>query len=80
MAYSSSSDALNQLLMAREYGGTISRSGDHIITTEEGLEYYFVEVKFRDGSYYVIEARGEEAIHLHNEVRKLQEQMILVKE
>ena len=80
MAFSNSSDALKQLLMARESGGSITRSADKIVTALDGFPYYFVEIKFRDGSYYVIEARGNEAVGLCTEVRKLKEEkMILVK-
>lgn len=79
MAFSNCSDALKQLLMAREYGGTITRSADKIITALDGLSYYFVEIMFPDSGYYVIEARGDEAVELYREVRKLKEEkMILV--
>ena len=80
MAFSNCSDAFKQLLMAREYGGTITRSADKIVTSLDGMSYYFVEIKFRDSSYYVIEARGDEAVELYTEVQKLKEEkMILVK-
>lgn len=80
MAFSNCTDALKQLLMAREYGGTITRVADKIVMALDGLPYYFVEIKFRDGSYYVIEARGNEAVELYTEVQKLKEEkMILVK-
>ena len=54
MAFSNCSDALKQLLMAREYGGTITRSADKIVMALDGLSYYFVEIKFHDSSHYVI--------------------------
>ncbi len=70
----------NRLLMAREYGGTITRSADKIVMALDGLSYYFVEIKFHDSSHYVIEARGDEAVELYTEVQKLKEEkMILVK-
>jgi hypothetical protein len=66
LAYNSGTDALRQLLLMRKYGGHITKLPDKMITCSGGA-YYFVEVTSREGTKYVIEAYGQEAIELEGE-------------
>lgn len=78
MAYESQTDALRQLMLLRKYGGHISRTPDKIIYMPDGA-YYFVEVTSREGTKYVIEAYGKEALELQHETlqRKLVEELVI---
>lgn len=67
MAYNNGTDAMRDLLMLREYGGQVTRSPSSLKILPNGLPYYFVEVTSIEGTKYVIEAYGEEAIGLRNE-------------
>jgi hypothetical protein len=74
MVYESISDALRQLIMLRERGGIISKSPRRIMILSNGEPYYYVEVTRRDGSHYVIEAIGRDAIELMEECTKIRGQ------
>jgi len=78
LAYDSGSDALRQLLLLKKYGAHITRSPEKIIALP-GDSYYFVEVTSKEGTRYVIEAYGEEAIELELEAstRKVEKEMLI---
>ena len=78
MAYESGSHALRQLLLLRMYGGRITKFPEKIIPLS-GDSYFYVEVTTNEGTKYVIEAYGKEAISLRCEVmdRKTEEQLIM---
>lgn len=78
MTYDSGTDALRQLVLLGMYGGHITRSPENIITLP-AESYYFVEVTSKEGTKYVIEAYGEEAIELEREAstRKLEEEVLI---
>ena len=71
--YNNSILALRELLTLREEGGKggrITKLSSKIHITRDGLKYYFVEITDDNGSLYVIEAYGEDAIELHKESMK----------
>jgi hypothetical protein len=78
MAYESETDALRQLMLLRAYGGHITRTSEKILIRPFG-SYYFVEVTSKEGTKYVIEAYGKEAIELEGEAlrRKLEEELVI---
>jgi hypothetical protein len=78
MAYESETDALRQLMLLRAYGGHITRTPEKILSMPDGM-YYFVEVTSREGTKYVIEAYGKEALELEREAfqRKLVEELVI---
>jgi hypothetical protein len=55
----------------RDRKGRITKYLPRLKTLYNGLEYFFVEVTCDDGSQYGIEAYGEEAVSLHEEVNKI---------
>jgi hypothetical protein len=67
LAYNSGTDAMKDLLLLREYGGHVTRSPGSLRILPNGLPYYFVEVTSKEGTKYVIEAYGEEAVGLRHE-------------
>ncbi|HEY7079066.1 MAG TPA: hypothetical protein VH500_05150 [Nitrososphaeraceae archaeon] len=83
--YKSSIDALRQLmspepqrgsriLISNESGQcccTIIANPNGIFFTKSGIEYYLVEITCSDEIQYKIQAFGDEAIQLHNEVQRL---------
>jgi hypothetical protein len=71
VVYESIRDALRELVLHRDKGGTISKSPERITILSNGQPYYYVEVTCKDGSRYVIEAVGREAIKLMEESKKL---------
>lgn len=71
MVYASISDALRELVLLRDKGGTISKSPKRIKMLSNGQPYYYVEVTCKNESRYVIEAIGREAIKLMEESKKL---------
>ena len=71
MVYESISDALRELVLLRDKGGIISKSPKRIMIMSTGEPYYYVEVTCNDGSHYVIEAVGREAIELREECTKI---------
>jgi hypothetical protein len=74
MVYESISDALRQLVMLIERGGIISKSARRIMILSNGEPYYYVEVTCSDGSHYIIEAIGRDAIELMEECTKIRGQ------
>ena len=76
MAYLSAADALKGLISGQE--GEVSRlpwkmrMTDRPSLLENGIDYFFVEVNFGNGSQYGIPAYGDEA-------RELREQALLLK-
>ena len=76
MAYNNGTDALRQLLFMQKYGGHVTKLPDKIIVIS-GRPYYFVEVTSREGTKYVIEAYGREAIELQSEATKRKEEMVI---
>jgi hypothetical protein len=78
MTYNNSSDALQQLLLLDQFGGRVTRSSESPTTSSNGLSYYFVEVTCKDGTQYAIHAFGDEAIELHDEVRRRREIVVTV--
>ena len=78
MAYESGPHALRQLMLLQKYGGRITKFPEKIIPLSGDL-YYFVEVTTNEGTRYVIEAYGEEAMNLRCEVmdRKTEEHLIM---
>jgi hypothetical protein len=67
LAYESGTAAMRELLVLREHGGQITNSSESLRVLPNGLPYYFVEVTSRDGTKYVIETYGEEAVTLGKE-------------
>ena len=59
MAYTNSSDTLDQLLKLELLGARISHSSDTITSLSNGLSYYFVEVTSNDGTRYAIRHLGK---------------------
>jgi hypothetical protein len=78
MTYESEIDALRQLMLLRRYGGTITMRSEKILATPSG-SYYFVEVTSKEGTKYVIEAYGKEAIELEREalLRNIGEELVI---
>jgi hypothetical protein len=78
LAYESGPHALRQLMLLQKYGGRITKYPEKIIPLS-GDSYYFVEVTTNEGTRYVIEAYGKEAIDLRCEVtdRKTEEKLIM---
>lgn len=66
MAYESETDALRQLMLLQRYGGQITRTPEKILPMPDG-SYYFVEITSKQGTKYVIEAYGSEALKLERE-------------
>lgn len=58
---------MRELLVLREYGGQVTRSPSGLRFLPNGLPYYFVEVTSKQGTKYVIEAYGEDAVGLRRE-------------
>ncbi len=71
MVYESISEALRELILLRDRGGIISKSPKRIMIMSNGEPYYYVGVTCNDGSHYVIEAVGREAIELREECTKI---------
>ena len=71
MAYSYATDALQQLLQLRSNGGSITSFARRVSTIANGLPYYFVEVTSQNGSQYTIQAYGDKATKLYDEVMKI---------
>jgi hypothetical protein len=78
LAYDSGTDALKQLLLLGKYGARITRCPEKIMGVR-GESYYFVEVTSKEGTRYVIEAYGEEAMELEYEAstRKREEKIVI---
>jgi hypothetical protein len=53
-------------MLLQSYGGHITKVPEKIITLRDDT-YYFVEVTSREGTRYIIEAYGTEAIELERE-------------
>ena len=71
MAYSYATVALQQLLQLRSNGGSITSFARRVSTIANGLPYYFVEVTSQNGSQYAIQAYGDKATKLYDEVMKI---------
>jgi hypothetical protein len=71
VVYESISDALRELVLLRDRGGIISKSPKRVMILANGVPYYYVEVRCKDGSHYIIEAVGREAIELREECTKI---------
>ncbi len=83
--YKSSIDALRQLMSSEPQKGnsvlisdergqcccTIIANPNGIFFTKSGIEYYFVEISCSGDIQYKIQAFGDEAIQLYNEVQRL---------
>jgi hypothetical protein len=70
MAYNNEVHALKQLLSLQECGGSVTRTPTRIMNFPDG-PYYFVEVSSKEGTKYVIEAYGEEAVELSREAWRI---------
>jgi len=71
VAYSYATDSLQQLLQLRSNGGSITSFARRVSTIANGLPYYFVEVTSQNGSQYAIQAYGDKATKLYDEVMKI---------
>jgi hypothetical protein len=71
MAYRNSLDALRILLFTPQFGGVISGLSNNGSRLSNGLEYCLVEVTCSTGVQYGIQAYGEEAVDLYQEVIKI---------
>lgn len=67
MAYESGTDAMRELVLLKDYGGHVTRSPPTLRILPNGLPYYYVEVTSKEGTKYVIEAYGEDAVGLRLE-------------
>lgn len=63
-------NSLQQLVLLRQKGGTITTLSRSVTTLSNGLPYYFVEVTSKEGSQYGIQAYGEEATELYTETMR----------
>lgn len=71
MTYNSIPHAFSDLVTF-DKATRITKAPDHILSSYDGLEYYFVEVTDdSSGCCYIIEAYGTEAVELHIEAMKL---------
>jgi hypothetical protein len=59
------------LLQLRSNGGSITSFARRVSTIANGLPYYFVEVTSQNGSQYAIQAYGDKATKLYDEVMKI---------
>lgn len=66
-------DALRRFLFLLNEGGYITNASD-LPMSAHGLPYYCVEITFENGTQYAIQAYGDEATVLHEEVMKCLEQ------
>lgn len=66
-------EALRQFLVLLGEGGSITNASD-LPGSTGGLPYYSVEITFKNGTQYAIQAYGDEAIVLYEEVIKCLEQ------
>ena len=71
MVYNSSIDAVKELILIEENGGYVSWISDKDSRLINGLDYCLVEVTFRSGAQYVVQAYGDEALKLYCEVKTL---------
>jgi hypothetical protein len=65
-------------MLLQKYGGRITRLPEKIIMLHGGGTYYFVEVTSKEGTRYVIEAYGTEAIELEREATGKTEEKLVV--
>jgi hypothetical protein len=64
-------------LVTLNKGTRITKAPDRILSSYDGLEYYFVEVTDdSSGCCYIIEAYGMEAVELHIDTMKLKGRQI----
>ncbi|MGA8915078.1 MAG: hypothetical protein WB474_03710 [Nitrososphaeraceae archaeon] len=56
------------MLQLRSNGGSITSFARRVSTIANGLPYYFVEVTSQNGSQYAIQAYGDKATKLYDEV------------
>jgi len=70
------SESSRQLRLLRSLGGRITKSHSAISVLSNGLPYFYVEVTGENGSQFGIPAYGDEAIELHNEALRMEDQPI----
>jgi len=70
------SDSSRQLRLLYSRGGRITKSPSGVSVLSNGLSYYYVEVTGDNGSQFGIPAYGDEAIQLHNEALRMEDQPI----
>jgi len=70
MAYNDEVHALKELLSLRECGGIVTKTPTRVMNFPNG-PYYFVEVSSKEGTKYVIEAYGNEAVDLAREAWRI---------
>ena len=70
------SDSSRQLRLLRSRGGRITKIPSGLSVLSNGLPYYYVEVTGDNGSQFGIPAFGDEAIELHNEALRMEDQPI----
>lgn len=73
---SDASDSCRQLRLLRSRGGRITKTPSGLSVLSNGLPYYYVEVTGDNGSQFGIPAFGDEAIELHNEALRIEDQPI----
>ncbi|MGB8163687.1 MAG: hypothetical protein WCF14_01640 [Nitrososphaeraceae archaeon] len=70
------SESSRQLCLLRSRGGRITKTPSGLSVLSNGLPYYYVEVTGDIGSQFGIPAFGDEAIELHNEALRMEDQPI----
>ena len=71
-------DSSRQLRLLHSRGGRITRSPSDLFVLANGLPYFYVEVTGDNGSQFGIPAFGDEAIELHNETLRMEEQGAMI--
>lgn len=70
------SESSRQLSLLRSRGGRITKTPSGLSVLSNGLPYYYVEVTGDNGTQFGIPAFGDEAIELHNEALRMEDQPI----
>jgi hypothetical protein len=63
-------DVLRELLVLLSKGGHITRASDSLLSMG-GVPYYSIEITIGNGKRFALQAYGEEATLLHEEVKRI---------
>ena len=75
--YTSSTDALRQLMRSQDNGAYIVRISPKDNTLTNGVQYCYVGLKCKDGTDYSVQAYGREARELYEEATMIMTRPIM---